>query len=850
MIGLDDLCLATGGQLYGEATARAFTGICADPARVMPGDLFVVSSLPETGQNADIAQALAAGATGLLCETPPTQDVAGMTAILVGDARLALEQWATFHLRQFHPLTIGVIGSIGKTQVCAAVAAFLGARYPVYASTRSHQGPFQLALDVSGLEQQHAYAIFEMSPDAYTSLGDMMSLLQPQVLVISNPTSKPSRGSPRYEVPDAIAQAISRLPTGGAVIASATDREFFERSKPDHVRLVTYNNGAPANSQAPLADITASQPVFTLDGFGLNLRIAKETFSNIRTQGIGFPAVDAFLSALAVCAALDFPIKDVLAGLATVQPEGPRVGQNADGVYLLDASASGRPETGLALLEWADQIGEQARRRVLILGDFEPVDDRLVELCSDIGWRASASVDAIVSLDPSSASAVSAARRAGMATQITFLPHEKSEAAAFLRSNLAAGDLIVVIGRRKASTEAFVRKIESSETSTGHAGSVPPERVEPHAERLALSWLEIDLQAVESNTSQVKRQLRGGVSLMAVVKDDGFRHGLQEIVRATLRGGADMLAVETLDAGLEVRAAGIDAPVLVMGYISLAGIEKAVAADLALSIQGKAYAGLVARASRRLKMRARCHIRVNITGRDAGVPVGEVVALVREIKKADQLTLEGLFTEFSPAPGAAWTADSTRQMGQFTQISRNLAAAGVEIPYVHAAGSAAMLSIRDSVLSTARIGHLLYGISPFPTIKLPDGLRPALSWKTTVVDLVVDAPRGDPHKSGRRLAVLPVGCRDGLYKQNRAQASALVGGIRVPFTETFGADWAWLDVTSAPSAVIGSEVVLLGAQGRERITVEEVAAQRGCASYDVIAALPDGLHREYVDGGL
>src|SRR5262249_42103513 len=134
MIGLDDLCLATGGQLYGDATVREFSGINDDPAQVRPGELFVISSLPESGQLRDIEQAVAAGASGLLCETPPMRDVPGVTTILVGDARLGLEQWAAFVMRQYHPLTIAVIGEYGRSALCSGIRAALGNRFPVYAS--------------------------------------------------------------------------------------------------------------------------------------------------------------------------------------------------------------------------------------------------------------------------------------------------------------------------------------------------------------------------------------------------------------------------------------------------------------------------------------------------------------------------------------------------------------------------------------------------------------------------------------------------------------------------------------------------------------------------------------------
>lgn len=846
MIGLDDLCLATGGQLYGEATVREFSGISDDPAHVRPGELFVVSSIPESGQLRDIERALGAGASGLLCETPPIRDVPGVTTVLVGDARLGLEQWAAFVMRQYHPLSIAVVGQHGRAALCEAIVTVLGSRFPVHASIDGPAGPYQVALAVGRMEPQHVYAVFELNPDRFNSLADMIAVLQPQVLVFSGPLSQiGGLRSPLGTIADSIQQALGRLPARAVIAADMADRELISAAKPENARVVTFTVSAQSDVTQPFSDIACEQIRFDLDGFTLNVRSGGDVYRDVRLPGIGSPAVGRLLSTLAVCHAVDFSSREALIALANQTAPGDiRLATAANGALLVDASNRAGPETALALLGWVDQLGTQLRRRFLVLGDFAEGGGRWSPLAYDIGQHAIRSVDAFIALDDSSLDALAAARQGGFPVEASLLPRQRAMAGEFLQTNVGAGDAVIFVSHRRATVEPIIRSLspDVGQGASGVSARLPLVDVQPLAGQRA--WLEVDLPAIAENVRLVRRNLPAGVALIAVVKDDAFRHGTVETARIAVQNGADMLAVSTIDDGLALRAEGLDGPVLVLGHSPAEALPEAIAAGLILSIQSRTYAALLAQTGRRMKARPACHIRVSGSPREAGVPMAEVITLMREMKKADQLAIDGLFVEPSATPGPAWVSENSQLIQKFGQINRNLVAAGMNLPYVHAAGSAAMLSLQNSIFSAARIGHLLYGVMPFATSQRPAGLKPALTWKTTICDLVSER---DGRSSGgeRRMAVIPVGYRDGLNRTPRGQEMALVEGVRAPLGELVGPDWAYVDITNVSAAYVGSEVTLIGGQGREQITAEELAGLRGVASYDVISMIPSTLRRLY-----
>lgn len=372
------------------------------------------------------------------------------------------------------------------------------------------------------------------------------------------------------------------------------------------------------------------------------------------------------------------------------------------------------------------------------------------------------------------------------------------------------------------------------------------------------SWLEIDTRAIENNARVLTRILGTGCELMAMVKANGYGHGAVETARAALRGGATWLGVYSVGEGLELRTSGISAKILVLGPTPPEWVESALANNLTLTIGGEEYFAPLARAARSLGLRARAHVKIDTGMTRLGLPAATAVSVIRRWA-GEGLEIEGVLTHFAVAddPDArgipGWGKEFTRrQLETFNSILDELAAAGTSPRYRHAANSPALVSYPDARLNLARSGILLYGLNPSATAGRPDGFAPALTFKTRLA-LVRDAPRGSTVSYGAtfetqrdsRIGVLMVGYADGFRRGPSNYGDVLVRSRRAPIVGRVCMDQAMIDITDIPEAVSGDEVVLIGRQGSEEITAEEVGLKTGTINYEVVTSLSARLPRIY-----
>jgi alanine racemase len=223
--------------------------------------------------------------------------------------------------------------------------------------------------------------------------------------------------------------------------------------------------------------------------------------------------------------------------------------------------------------------------------------------------------------------------------------------------------------------------------------------------------------------------------------------------------------------------------------------------------------------------------------------VGEVLALVREILALPNLTLEGIFTHFAMAD----TYDQTHarmQLARFHRVLEALESEGLRPPLVHAANSAALLSLPEARFDMVRPGIALYGLHPSDEVLLPQEFRPALAFKTSVAQVKV-IPAGEAISYGctfvtkqpTRIAVLPVGYADGFRRAPSNWGSVLLHGQEAPLLGRVCMDQCMIDVSHIPQARVGDEVVLIGRQGQAVLTAEMVAQRLGTSSYEVVSAI-------------
>jgi alanine racemase len=356
------------------------------------------------------------------------------------------------------------------------------------------------------------------------------------------------------------------------------------------------------------------------------------------------------------------------------------------------------------------------------------------------------------------------------------------------------------------------------------------------------TWLEVDLEAIAHNVRRIVGLVGPGVRVLAVLKADAYGHGAARVARTALNNGASYLGVASINEGAALRRVDITAPILVLGYTPAWQARDLVLHDLSATVFNLDVARVLSRAARELNREVRVHVKVDSGMGRLGLLPEEVPAFVAELRSLPGLILEGIFTHLS-------TADSDQeyarwQLSRFQQVLEAVARAGIHFPLVHAANSAAILALPESHLAMVRLGIAMYGLQPSAEVPLPPDFRPALSFKTQVAQVKTLPPgsfvgygKGYRTADETRLAVLPVGYADGFRRAPSHWGEVLIRGRRTPIVGRVSMDQTTVDVSHIPGVRQGDEVVLIGEQGEERITAEEVAARLGTINYEVVSEI-------------
>ena len=384
--------------------------------------------------------------------------------------------------------------------------------------------------------------------------------------------------------------------------------------------------------------------------------------------------------------------------------------------------------------------------------------------------------------------------------------------------------------------------------------------VESRASRAASAWVEVDLGAIAHNTGVFRAALPRATRLLAVVKSDGYGHGMLRVARTALQSGADELVVASVEEGAALRAAGISAPILIAGPVAIEEAAAVVQHGLVASLGSIELAEALARVARRYLP---VQIEVDTGMTRHGVAPAALATFVQQLEERGKLAIAGVYTHLA---GLGYEAlDSMRRQHRAfagcVDAIRSLR--GVRR---HVCNTLGVMLLPDAYHDAVRIGGGLYGFDPRrlagQLANRPVGghwgawlaqgaLRPSLSLKAHVVGLR-EADAGDRVGYGgsfvcqrkTRLALLPIGYGEGLVRGLWQDAEVLVRGRRARIVGAISMNLTVVDVTDLPPIVLGEEVVLLGAMGDEQVWAEERASALGCA-YEVTSALQPRLPRVY-----
>jgi alanine racemase len=845
MIYLDDLLAATGGQRVGSPTPTQFSAFCYDSRRINPGELFVAVKSEGGGDGHDyIADAVRKRAGGVLCQFPPTAPP--VPCVVVPDTQLALSDWAAHVLRRDAPQVVGITGSTGKTDACRAISRVLATHHSVFSNPPDLSNRFGLPVSLARLTPDHEVAVLEMACHAFDDIARLAELTRPHVAVVTavNRTHLTYLGS-LGAIAREKGRLVEALPPDGVAVLNYDDARVRAMRESTRAHVVTYglspNAGIVASDLRPDPEGLEFVVHFPgVSGMGTPGYPAK---AEVRTCLLGRHQVYTILAAIAVGLAYHIPWDDILDAVEELRPGPGRLQAlpGAGGSLLLDSSVSCSPATALQALAVLDDY--PAGRRIAVLGDMAQLGGYAVEGHRLLGWAAAGFVDLLVVKGERAVWIAEAAKEAGLPCERTLVTYTARDAVRHLKPHLGPGDVVLVTGDVEARMEQVVEGLLADPADAARL----VRRVDGLAVRVARparpTWVEIDLESVAYNVRQVKQVVGPEVEVMAVLKADAHGHGALTVARTALNNGATSCGVASVDEAVKLRDGGVDAPILVLGYTPAWLAREALLHDVALTLYDADVARVFSRAATDLRRTARVHVKVDTGMGWLGLLPDQVVPFVEEVRNLTGLELEGFFTHFSVADDA--DLEYTRgQLARFLEVLERLADAGVFFRTVHCAASAAILCLPEARFNVVRLGLAMYGLQPPPHVSLPAGFRSALTWKTTIAQVKAlppgrSASYGDAGCAGERetIAVIPVGYADGFRRAPTCQRAVLVRGQRAPIVGQVCMDQTMIDVSHVPNVRVGDEVVLIGRQGEDEITAEEVARWLGTVNYEVVSEL-------------
>ena len=368
-----------------------------------------------------------------------------------------------------------------------------------------------------------------------------------------------------------------------------------------------------------------------------------------------------------------------------------------------------------------------------------------------------------------------------------------------------------------------------------------------------LTRAEVDLSAITDNIKAIRARVGRGVKIMPAVKANAYGHGAIQVSRACLDAGADVLCVARVEEGIELREAGIDAPILILGCCAPEAAGEIVRHDMVSAVCDSDFARALSDAALAQKKKASAHVKIDTGMGRIGAPAERAMDLTRLLLTLPGLTVDGLFTHFpsSDEPDRSFTV---AQIAALEKIIAGLDRHGIRIPIVHASNSGGILAFPEADFDAVRPGITIYGHYPSPEVPKAIAIREALTLRTRIVFLKQAGPGatisyGRTHTLKREsmVATLPVGYADGYSRLLSNQGEAAVRGRRVPVIGRVCMDQIMIDVTDVRDVKVGDEVVLYGG-GCDYLSVSILAEKIGTIPYEVLCNISPRVPRTYVTG--
>lgn len=361
------------------------------------------------------------------------------------------------------------------------------------------------------------------------------------------------------------------------------------------------------------------------------------------------------------------------------------------------------------------------------------------------------------------------------------------------------------------------------------------------------TWAEVNLDNLGYNFRQIKKIIAPGTRIMGCVKADAYGHGLIPVARRLVACGIDYLSVASLDEAIELRHAHLRSPILVLGIILPADLAPLFKYGIIPTVCNKEMALALGRYARLKKKTIRIHVKVDTGMGRIGVLAREAVSFIRHTYALKGIDLEGIFTHLACADTDR--NFTLRQIHSFNSVIKELDAAAIHIPLKHAANSLGIVDYPESRYNMVRPGLVMYGLKPQPRLNI--ALKPVLSLKTAVV-YCKRVPKGYGISYGSTyrtrkestIVTLPIGYGDGYPRNLSNKAPVLIKGRRFRISGRVCMDQIMVDIGDN-GVKIGETAVLIGVQGKNRITAEELAGLSNTIPYEIVCGLGSRVPRVY-----
>ncbi len=368
-------------------------------------------------------------------------------------------------------------------------------------------------------------------------------------------------------------------------------------------------------------------------------------------------------------------------------------------------------------------------------------------------------------------------------------------------------------------------------------------------EALAL-WAEVDLDCIRRNVARIKALLKPGTLMLSVVKANAYGHGEVEVAGAAIDGGADWLGVARVEEGAALRAAGIDRPILLLAQPPLSALPAAAEHNLTPTIYTEEGARAWSEQAGGAK-RLSCHLKVDTGMHRYGVPREAAAAFMDLLDALEGVELGGIWTHFAVAEEVS-NSFTSQQHKLFLELLDELGPRTDGL-IRHISNSAGALTFPEAHLDLVRVGIAGYGIYPSPALADTVELEPAMSFKARV-GMVKRLPAGESISYGQRytlaresvVATVPCGYADGLRRSLTNLGEVLIRGKRYPIAGTITMDHFLVDAGEDELSA-GDEVVILGRQGTEQITAQDMAGKLGTIPYEVVCGVSARVRRIYLN---